>query len=220
MGIVDRRPLAVRQTRLARLLCRIAVGARLTANGVSVAGLVAGIAAGICFAATAWSPQFSDLAWASGGVLVLARGISNLVDGMVAEATGTASPLGAFLNEAPDRISDAAMLIGVGFAMGGDPALGLLASLCALLTAYARVLGGALGQPQSYAGPLDKTNRIYLIAILAFTMAFLPPSALNQISNGVGIGLPAMVLVVVVVGAGVTAVRRVFTLTRLLRCPK
>lgn len=49
--------------------------------------------------------------------------MANLLDGMVAERLGVASsvanPLGLVYNDLPDRVSDIAILAGLGLALGG-----------------------------------------------------------------------------------------------------
>jgi len=63
---------------------------------------------------------------------------------MVAIASGTASPVGELYNDVPDRFSDAATFIGLGFAAGGYPMLGWIAAILAIMTAYVRILGKSL----------------------------------------------------------------------------
>lgn len=47
------------------------------------------------------------------GILTLCSGAFDLLDGKVAEATGTTSPFGAFLDSVFDRYSDTAVLVGL-----------------------------------------------------------------------------------------------------------
>jgi CDP-diacylglycerol--glycerol-3-phosphate 3-phosphatidyltransferase len=47
------------------------------------------------------------------GILTICSGIFDLLDGKVAEATGTTSPFGAFLDSVVDRYSDTAVLVGL-----------------------------------------------------------------------------------------------------------
>ena len=60
--------------------------------------------------------------------LIQLRLAANMFDGMVAIETGKASPTGAIYNEIPDRVSDAAMFLGAGYAAGGQPPLGYRAA--------------------------------------------------------------------------------------------
>jgi phosphatidylglycerophosphate synthase len=92
-----------------------------------------------------WSPGWS--AFIAAAVCVQLRLLCNLLDGMVAIEGGKSTATGALFNEIPDRLADPLFLVPLGYA-SGYPWLGWLAALLAVLTAYIRVLGGALGLPQ------------------------------------------------------------------------
>ena len=77
-------------------------------------------------------------AWLAAAVLVQLRLLANLLDGMVAIEAAQASRVGELFNEVPDRVSDAATLVGLGFAVGSVPLLGFLAAILAILVAYIR----------------------------------------------------------------------------------
>src|SRR5690606_25545824 len=109
-------------------------------DDISFAGMVAGLAAGLCFAAVWWFPPGARAFWLLGAVLVQMRLLANLFDGMVAVGRGIASPLGELYNEVPDRVSDTAILLGLGVAAGGNWGLGLAAALAAMATAYIRAV--------------------------------------------------------------------------------
>ncbi len=75
--------------------------------------MIAGIAAGICLAATAYTPSLTTrAAWLLAACLIQLRLLANMFDGMVAIEQGRQSPLGELYNEIPDRVSDAFILIG------------------------------------------------------------------------------------------------------------
>ena len=59
-----------------------------------------------------------------GGLLILAGGFFDLVDGVVARHHGTSSRFGAFLDSTVDRFVDMALLLGIAmyFASAGRPA--------------------------------------------------------------------------------------------------
>ncbi len=94
--------------------------------------------------------------------------------------------------------------------MPGGLTLGWLAALSAMLTAYLRVLGGAVGLPQSFAGPMAKQHRMFTL-----TMACLA-SAVEGAA-----GAPPRILyaglIVIVAGSGATAARRTAAIARGLR---
>src|ERR1019366_7443224 len=109
-------------------------------NGISVFGLICGVLAGVAFASTIWWPGAARALWLIGALLVQLRLAPNMFGGLVGLARGTPSPLGELYNEIPDRISDSGVLIGLGFA-AGSWALGCLAALAAIATAYVRAVG-------------------------------------------------------------------------------
>ncbi len=92
------------------------------------------------------------------------RLLCNLFDGMVAIEGGKASPVGALYNELPDRISDTLLLVAMGYA-AGCPELGWLCAVLAVLTAYIRSFGGALGLAQDFGGLLPKQRRMSVLAL-------------------------------------------------------
>jgi len=207
----DRRPIAVRETRWAHACAGWLARRGASANMISLAGLAAGIAAGAAFAATSrldGGPQ--RLAWLAGALLVQLRLLANLLDGMVALAAGQASRLGELYNEVPDRLSDVAGLVGLGYAVGARPDLGYLAACAALLTAYVRVLGKASGLPSDFCGPLAKQQRMFLVTLCAVYLACAPAAWQPAL------GLPALVLGVIAGGALFTALRRLVRIARQL----
>ena len=204
----DRRPIAARRwliwQRAAGRLARMGVWP----NGISLAGMGCGIAAGLALAATAYGPP-SDvvgrLAWVAGAALIQLRLLANLLDGMVAVESGRSSPVGELYNEVPDRVSDTAVLVGAGYAAGGAATLGYLAACSALFAAYVRAIGKAAGGPQEYCGPMAKQHRMALLTAVAL-YAGLTPTGWQPTWEGYG--LAAAGLMVVVVGGLLTAARR------------
>jgi len=233
-SLLQRRPVAARRwgfvNRVAVLLDR----AGISPNAISIAGVLACGLAGGLFAITPrladQSPMTLAVIWAAAGLLVLLRGLCNVLDGMVAVARGSASRLGELWNELPDRLSDAAMLIGLGYALGGSPVLGWCAALAAVLTAYVRAQCRALGAPQDFGGPMAKPTRLTLVALCGLVMALLPPWLtlgwaehwpVEFLSPGVGpdpgAGLPAALLLLILVGSLLTAAARVRRAAAFLR---
>src|SRR4029077_19400556 len=83
-----------------------------------------------------------------------------MLDGMVALASGRDSKIGELYNEVPDRVSDAAVFIGTGYAWGGNVALGYIATILAIFTAYIRPGGKIAGSPNEFCGPMAKQHRM------------------------------------------------------------
>jgi phosphatidylglycerophosphate synthase len=211
---LDRRPLASRNTRWANALAGALARRRVSPNAISLAGLVVGSLAGAAFAATASTDGWAARAcWLAGAACVQLRLLANLLDGMVAVASGRTSKLGELFNEVPDRLSDAATLIGLGYAAGGVPELGYLAAVGALLTAYVRAVGKAAGAPSVFAGPMAKPHRMALVTVTAVACAALPAGWVN------GYHVAGWALGVVVAGTVVTVVRRLARVAAHLREP-
>lgn len=197
--IGDRRPLASRGWKISDNIARWLARRGATPNAISIAGMICGILAGIVFAMTngAAYPWFF---WVTGAVLVQLRLLANLYDGMVAVLRDTASPVGELFNEVPDRVSDAATLIGFGYATGSDPILGFVASIFAIFLAYLRAQGKVAGAHQEYCGPMAKQQRMATVTIAAIACAVIPGATHWQV--------PIFTLWVVIAGCMVTIIRR------------
>ena len=164
----DRRPIAARGLRPVVAAADWLIRRQASPDGISLAGMVAALGAGLLFAGTGALP--GPAPWLLGALLVQARLMANLLDGMVALGRGVASPVGELFNEVPDRVSDTAILAGLGWA-AGQPALGLLAALAAMATAYVRAVGRGLGLPSDFCGPMAKQQRMAVATALAMGCA-------------------------------------------------
>jgi phosphatidylglycerophosphate synthase len=208
----DRRPIKSRNTRWASAVANFLVKSGVSPNAISLAGMFAAIAAGGAFFATSQTTGLPHRTlWLAAAVLCQVRLLANLFDGMVAIARGTASPLGELYNEVPDRISDAAVFIGLGYAAGSQPELGYLAALTSLFTAYIRATAKATGAPQDFCGPMAKPQRMALAALLGLYLAFAPDNWKLPISE------PRLVLALIIAGNLVTAARRLIRAAHNLR---
>ena len=170
----DRRPLASRDTGWARALARRVAAIAITPNQISIAAMGFAAVAGACFwasGAAEGTARIALLLLAAAGCQ--ARLVCNLIDGMVAVEGGKGGPDGAFWNEAPDRVSDIAILVGMGLGLG-IPALGWAAACLAVLTAYLREQGRGLGLPADYSGPMAKPQRM-AIATAAAVLSVAEP---------------------------------------------
>src|ERR1700738_1822805 len=107
--VLDRRPLASRNTRWGNTLAAALARRGVSPNGISLAGLAMGILAGAVFTATAFTDGSAQrMCWVAGAACVQLRLLANMLDGMVAVAARRTSKLGELFNEFPDRLSDAA----------------------------------------------------------------------------------------------------------------
>lgn len=159
----NRRPLKSRSTAWAAAAARVALASGISADGVSIIGIVvslAGAGALIVSIATPWH-------FLIGAVAVQLRLLCNMLDGMVAVEGGRKSRYGPIYNELPDRIEDSVLLVAAGYAAGPSTGLllGLTAALLAAICAYVRLLGGTLGQPQDFSGPQAKPHRMFVLTV-------------------------------------------------------
>jgi phosphatidylglycerophosphate synthase len=216
----DRRPIAARDMRWSRAITRRLVAWNVSPNGISVAGMVSGVLGGVALAATSHDGAESAAGralWLAGAVLVQMRLLANMLDGMVAVESGRASRVGELYNEAPDRVSDAATLIGLGYAAGGSAVLGYVAACLALFTAYVRTLGKAAGAPNDFCGPMAKQQRMFLVTLAALCAAATPRAWEPAWGPGGVWGLSAAALAVIILGCAVTSLRRLIRISRALR---
>ena len=208
----DRRPIPARDLHLSKRTAEFLVRLGASPNGISIVGMLAGVAAGCLIAATSyWREHFQSL-YVTGAVLIFIRLLANMFDGMVAIIRNKPNPLGELFNEVPDRISDAAILIGCGYSINSSPQAGYWAALAAVMTAYIRAIGKACGAPQNFSGPMAKQQRMFLCIATCFVCAFLPTSlVLSQSWLGDSNGLNSIMVPVlwfIAFGSAWTCVRR------------
>lgn len=201
----ERRPLASRQTRWAAALLEALLATPITANGISVLGIVFAILAGLALGAAPAQPILYLVA----ALGVQLRLICNLMDGLVAVEGGRGSAVGALYNEAPDRLEDSAILIGLGYA-ALLPEAGYVAAILAVFTAYVRMLGGSLQLPQDFGGPMAKPQRMAAVTLACVLAAFEAWIFGSRWALQV-------ILAVIVLGTAFTGLRRLKRLGTLLR---
>lgn len=210
----DRRPLASRNTGFAQRGAAWLVQRRIGPNAISVFGMVAGLAAGAALAATACWPEWQRPLWLLAAVFVQLRLLCNMFDGMVAIASGRTSAVGELYNEAPDRVSDSATLIGLGYAIGGEAWFGYAAALLAMFTAYVRALGKGAGAGSEFCGPMAKPQRMFVVTMVALYLGLAPTAWQPYVG---AMGLPALSLLLIAAGSAIAAWRRLQRIARRLR---
>jgi phosphatidylglycerophosphate synthase len=186
-------------------------------NAISVAGMVCAVVAGVALALTADAAPYARLCWLAAAGLVQLRLLANLLDGMVAVESRRASAVGELYNEVPDRVSDAATLVGLGYASGGQVELGYAAACVALFTAYVRAVGKVAGAPQDYCGPMAKQQRMFVVTVIGLACGLLPVAWQPVLNTEPALGLPALGLILIIVGGLITALRRLLHSAHALR---
>jgi phosphatidylglycerophosphate synthase len=214
--VPDRRPIAARHHPLSIRLAGWVAGKGVSPNAISVAGMFAGVLAGVAFACTPL-PEYGWGFFVAAAVLMQLRLLANMLDGMVAVQTARASPLGELFNEVPDRVSDTAIFVGAGYAAGGMPELGYLAALAALFTAYVRAEGKVAGAHQEFCGPMAKPQRMLLLTVAALYAGLAPSSWQPNLAVLPGRSVLALALVFIGVGGLFTALRRLLRVAHALR---
>ncbi len=214
--VPERRPISSRDRALSIRVASQLAAWGISPNAISVAGMVAGLSAGVAFALTT-RPTTPWLFFVAAAVLMQLRLLANMFDGMVAMQAGRASPLGELFNEVPDRVSDTAIFVGAGYAAGSLVECGYLAAIAALLTAYVRAEGKVAGAPQEFCGPMAKPQRMALMTVAALHAGFAPALWQFRWESWPAAGTMALALLIIAVGSAMTFLRRLIRIGRVLR---
>jgi CDP-diacylglycerol--glycerol-3-phosphate 3-phosphatidyltransferase len=137
------------------------------------------------------------------GIVMLLAGLFDALDGAVARESNRMSAFGAFLDSTLDRISEAAIFVGIVFfyASDGRPYGALLAGVAmtfSLLTSYARARAEGL-RIECQVGLLERAGRVVILSASSIA------------------GLLTAGLVLVAAGALVTTAQRILHVRRATR---
>jgi len=175
---------------------------RLSPAAVSGGGVALSVAAGVLAGLGAFG-------WA--GVALLWGSAADLLDGELARSTGTSSRAGAFLDSNLDRVSEFAVLSGLGFVLHPERA-GVVCAVGALaasfMVSYARARGEGLGVACPPFG-LERPHRMALLIFSLLAATFLSARAAAE--------LLTYACGTVALGAGLTALGRMVIIHQLLR---
>ncbi len=160
----SRRPIAdlFRLTAHGAVHCCVRLG--IHPDAVSYGSVVASALAAVGFW---WSGQWPWLLIPA-ALLCYLRLWLNMLDGMVALASGKASLRGELLNDLPDRVSDAIIFAGVAHSGLCHEASGYWAAIFALLTAYVGTFGQAVGVGRQFGGIMAKPWRMVVLHVGAW----------------------------------------------------
>ena len=212
---IDRRPIATRDRKWAQDTTAWLASRNISPDAISIAGMCACIIGGVAVGLTSIGDY--RILWLIGALGAQLRLTANMLDGMVAIASSRTSKAGELYNEVPDRISDAAVFIGAGFAWGGNLTLGYVATILAIFTAYVRAAGKIAGAPNEFCGPMAKQHRMLVITLICVYAAITPRSWQMITFNNSQIGLMTLGLVVIVTGCVITVIRRVGRIAHALK---
>ncbi len=176
---VMRRPISARDTRWAAANAGWLARRGIRPNTISIMSVVFAAAAGGCLVRLGQTDGLLPgvLLPLGAALCIQLRLLCNLFDGMVAVEQGQKTKSGEIFNELPDRFADAFILAGAGYvsqSLGWLNELGWTAAVLAVITAYVRSLGAAVGAGQHFLGPMAKQHRM---ATMTITCAVLSVTA-------------------------------------------
>ena len=149
-------------------------GAGVTANQVTLAATMVSIAVGAAVATSA-AMDLATWPFLLLPLWFLPRMALNALDGMLAREFGKASPLGAYLNELSDVVSDAALYVPFAFVEPFGPwSIGAVI-FAAMVSELAGVLGPMVGASRRYDGPMGKSDRALVFGLLAICIGVFGP---------------------------------------------
>ena len=162
-----RRPIADSFRRTAHAAVRCCVRWRIHPDTISYFSIAASALAALCLV------RSEDSIWllVAAPVLFYVRLWLNMLDGMVALASGHASARGEILNDLPDRISDVLIFAGIAHSGLSSSSSVYWAAIFALLTAYVGTLGQAVGVQREFSGVMAKPWRMVALHIGVWTEA-------------------------------------------------
>ncbi len=166
----SRRPIADGFRSTARFATALCVRLRIHPDAISYFSMVAAALAAVLF----WQSGQHPLLLLFAPAFCYLRLWCNMLDGMVALASGKASARGEILNDLPDRISDVVIFVGAAHSGWMNPFLGYWAAIFALLTAYIGMFGQAVGVQREFSGVMSKPWRMVMLHLGAWiTLACL-----------------------------------------------
>jgi phosphatidylglycerophosphate synthase len=165
----SRRPIGEGFRSTARYATALCLRFNIDPDTISYASIVAAALAAFCFWRSGLHPWLLFVA----PLFCYLRLWFNMLDGMVAIASGKASWRGEILNDLPDRVSDVLIFAGVAHSGWMNPFLGYWAAILALLTAYVGMFGQAVGVQREFSGVMSKPWRMVTLHIGAWmTLAY------------------------------------------------
>ena len=165
----SRRPIGESFRATARFATDLCVRLNIHPDTISYASVVAAALAGMCF----WKSGHHSWLLFVAPLLCHLRLWFNMLDGMVALASGKASWRGEILNDLPDRVSDVLVFVGVAHSGWMHPLLGYWVAIFALLTAYVGTFGQAVGVGRQFGGIMSKPWRMVVLHLGSWTAAGL-----------------------------------------------
>lgn len=171
MSIYELKP---RFQALLRPLVRLLYRAGVTANQVTIVACVLSVALGL---GLFWTSAPYAIWFALVPLWMFVRMAFNAVDGMLARDHGQRSPLGAFLNELTDVLSDAALYLPFSLVVPFNAFWVGVVIVLAGLSEFCGALGPTVGASRRYDGPMGKSDRAFVFGSLGLYVALGGPMA-------------------------------------------
>jgi len=184
---------------------RALVRAGVTPDALNIAGMLFGAAAGVAYARASLE---------LGGLLVLAGGVCDVLDGRVARARGVAGAYGEFIDSVLDRFAEAFTFVGLAWHFAGGPTATMIVAAAlagSLLVSYTRAKGDAVGVAIR-GGIMQRAERLVLLAAASI---FGVPIA--RLVGDTPDGVLSVALWLIALGAFGTAAWRTVRIARELR---
>lgn len=138
-----------------------------TANQITLIAGIGSVVVGLFIASLVHHPWVFALV----PLWMIARMALNAIDGMLAREFNQQSRLGAYLNELCDIVADCALILPFALLPGVILWLVLLVTLLALFSEYTGVLGPMVGASRRYDGPMGKSDRAFVLGVMAAAIA-------------------------------------------------
>lgn len=124
-----------------------------------------------------------DGALLAAGLVAIAAGVADVLDGAVAKAKGLQTAFGAFFDSTTDRLSDALLFLPIAWLYGVDPdvashdepwvaAVALTALVCSFLVSYVKARAESLGFDCN-VGFMERFERLFVM-IAGMILGFVP----------------------------------------------
>ncbi|MFC2751027.1 MAG: CDP-alcohol phosphatidyltransferase family protein [Campylobacter sp.] len=154
---------------LLRPLVKRLYNAGITANQVTLTACILSILLGVLLT------KFADISalFFLLPIWMFLRMALNAIDGMLAREFNQKTPLGGYLNEATDVISDTALYLPFAFVAPFGWGIIAFVIFLAFMSEFLGVLGQVYGSGRRYDGPMGKSDRAFVFGLIGSIYAVL-----------------------------------------------
>lgn len=146
-----------------RPVCGILAAAGVTANQVTIAGILLSLAGGTF---VFWRPEARWPLLVLPAILFLRMAL-NAIDGMLAREHAMRSRLGAVLNELGDVVADAVLYLPLAAVPGLNGPLVASIVVAAVIVEMSGAVAVQIGASRRYDGPMGKSDRAFAFGLVA-----------------------------------------------------